>query len=120
MNNEQTKKQDKPEILDIRDILEKNSAKKIFEKVLKIKEKDYVEFIMVDSKKVSNNIFHMVCPIHGKYCLTGEQIRRLDLNKDHACPNCNNNYNKFKNRIEKFEVLSNKERFEYRKNVITI
>lgn len=110
MNNKQTEHQ---EILDIPDILEKNSAKKIFEKVIKIKEKDYVEFIMVDSKKVINNIFHMVCPIHGKYCLTGEQIRRLNLNKDYACPNCNNNYNKFKNRIEKFEVLSNKERFEY-------
>ena len=96
-----------------KELLNQNSKKKLFEKVNKIKEKDYIDYIISDDENIKNYIFNIICPIHGEYSLTGNQIRRLDLNKDYSCPSCNNEHNKFKNRILKFESLNLESRVEY-------
>lgn len=95
------------------EILNQNTHKKIFEKVNKIKEKDYIINVISDDENIKNYIFTIICPTHGEYSLTGKQIRQLNLNKDHACPNCNNEYNKFKSRIDKFQSLDLDSRANY-------
>ena len=87
-------------------ILNTNTWKKIFNKIEKVKEKDYfVEAIYygTDWKKSS---FQFICMNHDFYTVSGEQLRRLNLAHNFSCPKCNDDTNKHKTRIELFEAYN--------------